>query len=189
MPLSNLSTALLLAILISAAVIDMKQHRLPNTLTVSAAILGFSFQYVLHGWTGVLDGVAGFFTGLLLLLPFYAIRWMGAGDVKLMAAIGTFLGWPETALAMGLSLGAGSVTAFVILALKGGLLDYLRRYGLMLKCLLFTGQFAYVGPNEGDASTATFPFGLAIALGSLATLGWYGHLMPFFAMLRASCCG
>ena len=189
MPLSNLSTALLLAILISAAVIDMKQHRLPNTLTVSAAILGLSFQYGLHGWTGVLDGVAGFFTGLLLLLPFYAIRWMGAGDVKLMAAIGTFLGFPESALAMCLSMGAGSVTAFSILALKGGLLDYLRRYGLMLKCLLFTGQFAYVGPNEGDASTATFPFGLAIALGSLATLGWYGHLMPLLTILKASCCG
>jgi len=189
MPLSNLSTALLLAILIVAAVIDIKQHRLPNILTVSTAVLGISLQYALHGWAGVLDGVAGFFTGLLMFLPFYAIRWMGAGDVKMMAAIGTFLGWPETALAMGLSMGAGSVTAFVILALKGGLLDYLRRYGLMLECLLFTGRCAYVAPNEGDASISTFPFGLAIALGSLATLSWHGHLKPFLAILKAACCG
>ena len=61
MPPSNLSTALLLAILISAAVIDMKQHRLPNILTVSAAVLGITFQCWLYGWNGLMNGVAGFF--------------------------------------------------------------------------------------------------------------------------------
>ncbi len=189
MPLSNLSTVLLLSILIVAAVIDTKQQRLPNVLTVSAALLGITFQCWLYGWNGLMNGVAGFFTGLLLLLPFYAIRWMGAGDVKLMAAVGTFLGWPESILAMGLSLGVGSITAFGILVLNGGFLNYLRRYGPMLKCLLFTGQFAYIGPNQGEASTLTFPFGLAIALGSLATLGWYGHLNPYLAIIKAAYCG
>ena len=188
MPQSNLSTALLLAILVIAAVIDMKQHRLPNVLTVSAALLGISFQCWLYGWNGLMNGVAGFFAGLLLFLPFYAIRWMGAGDVKLMAAVGTFLGWPESALAMALSLGAGSMIAFAIMAVRGGLVAYLHRYGLMSKCLFFTGQFAYVRPHEGETCTASFPFGLAIALGSSATLGWYGHLNPYLAILKTACC-
>ena len=188
MPPSNLSTALLLAILISAAVIDMKQHRLPNILTVSAAVLGITFQCWLYGWNGLMNGVAGFFAGLLLFLPFYAIRWMGAGDVKLMAGVGTFLGFPDSALAMALSLGAGSIIAFGIMAVRGGLIEYLSRYGLMLKCLFFTGQFAYVRPHVGETCTASFPFGLAIALGSLTTLGWYGHLNAYLAILKTACC-
>ena len=188
MPQSNLSTALLLAILVIAAVIDMKQHRLPNVLTVSAAVLGISFQCWLYGWNGLMNGVAGFFAGLLLFLPFYAIRWMDAGDVKLMAAVGTFLGWPESALAMALSLGAGSMIAFAIMAVRGGLVAYLHRYGLMSKCLFFTGQFAYVRPHQGETCAASFPFGLAIALGSSATLGWYGHLNPYLAILKTACC-
>ena len=188
MLLSNLSTAVLLAILIVATVIDIKQHRLPNILTVSTAVLGIILQYGLHGWNGVLDGMAGFFTGLVLLLPFYAIRWMGAGDVKLMAAVGTFLDSPDSALAMALSMGAGSLIAFGLLALKGGLIAYLRRYALMLKILLYTGQFTYKPPNETEASTSTFPFAMAIALGSLATLGWAGRLNPYLDFLKAACC-
>jgi prepilin peptidase CpaA len=119
-----------------------------------------------------LDGLAGFFTGLFLFLPFYALQWMGAGDVKLMAAVGTFLGWPFSLLATGLTMGAGAITAFYLLAVRGGLIDYLCRYGSMAKCLFFTGTFTYLPPKAGETATQLFPFALAIAFGTLATLGW-----------------
>ena len=183
MSLNNVSTAALIAVLITAAVIDLRHHRLPNILTVSAALLGISFQCGLHGFNGLLDGLAGFFTGLFLLLPFYALRWMGAGDVKLMTAVGTFLGWPFSLLAVGLSMGSGAIATFYMLAAQGGLTDYLCRYGAMAKCLFFTGTVAYVSPKAGEAPTQTFPFALAIALGTLATLVWAGRLAPFLKLL------
>jgi prepilin peptidase CpaA len=136
-----------------------------------------------HGWNGLLDGLAGFFTGLFLFLPFYALQWMGAGDVKLMAAVGTFLGWPFSLLATGLTMGAGAITAFYLLAVRGGLIDYLCRYGSMAKCLFFTGTFTYLPPKAGETATQLFPFALAIAFGTLATLGWAGRLTPFLKLV------
>jgi prepilin peptidase CpaA len=185
MNLNNVPTAVVLAVLITAAIIDMRRHRLPNVLTVSAALLGLSLQFWLQGWSGLLNGLAGFFAGLLFFLLLYALHWMGAGDVKLMAAVGTFLGWPDTLLAAGLTTAAGSAAALGMLAAQGGLTDYLCRYGAMAKCLFFTGTFAYVAPKAGEPSTQVFPFALAIALGTLVTLGWGGRLNPFLEILRS----
>ncbi len=183
MTLDNVSTGILLAVLTAAAVIDMRHHRLPNTLTATAALMGIILQYSLLGCNGLLNGLAGLFTGLMLLLPFYAMRWMGAGDVKLMAAAGAFLGWPDSLLAVALTTGAGSVAALGILAAQGGLTDYGRRYGLMAKCLLLTGRVAYVHPAPEELSAHVFPYALAIALGTLATLSWGGRLDPFLEIL------
>lgn len=183
MTLDSVPTGLLLTVLIAAAVTDTRRHRLPNVLTVSAAVLGFILQCWLHGWSGFLNALAGFCTGLFLLLPFYAAHWMGAGDVKLMAAVGAFLGWPDSLLAVALTTGAGSVAALGFLAARGGLAEYGRRYGLMAKCLFFTGKVAYVPPTSGESSTLLFPYALAIALGTSATLAWAGQLEPFVEIL------
>lgn len=183
MILNSIPTGVLLAVLTTAAVIDMRRHRLPNALTASAAVLGITLQCWLQGWSGFLNGLAGFFTGLFLLLPFYAVHWMGAGDVKLMAAVGAFLGWPDSLLAVALTTGAGSIAALGFLAAQGGLTDYGRRYGAMAKCLFLTGKVAYVPPTRGESSTLLFPYAVAIALGTLATLTWVGRLDPFFDIL------
>ncbi len=183
MTLDSVPTGVLLTVLIAAAVIDIRRHRLPNVLTVSAAVLGIILQGGLHGWSGFLNGLAGFCTGLFLLLPFYAAQWMGAGDVKLMAAVGAFLGWPDSLLAVALTSGAGSLAALGFLAAQGGLADYGRRYGLMAKCLFFTGKVAYVPPTPGESSTLLFPYALAIALGTSATLVSDGRLAPFLEVL------
>lgn len=186
MTLDSLPTAILLTVLIAAAVIDMKRHRLPNVLTVSAAVLGIIFQCWLHGWSGFLNGLAGFCTGLFVLLPFYAGRWMGAGDVKLMAVVGIFLGWPDSLLAVALTTGAGSIAALGLMAAQGGLTNYLYRYGLMAKCLFCTGKVAYVSPEPGESSTLLFPYALAIAIGTTATLAWAGRLDAFLEIVGGS---
>lgn len=183
MALDSLPTAVLLGVLMVATAIDGRQHRVPNMLTANAAMLGLILQHWLHGWAGVFNGLTGLSASLLLLLPFYTMRWMGAGDVKLQAAVGSFVGWPSSLLAVGLSLGLGSLLAFFLLAVKGGLADYLRRYGFMVKCLLLTGRFAYIPPQAGAPPSQVFPYAIAIALGTLATLAWGGRLVPFVEML------
>src|SRR4029450_7457447 len=82
----------LASILCVAVMSDLRTHRIPNVLCAGAFGTGLILQTMLFGLAGLVDGVGGAVVGLLILLPLYAIGGMGAGDVKLMAAVGTFLG-------------------------------------------------------------------------------------------------
>ena len=92
------SILLLLAVLlaIAAAIIDVQQHRIPNRLTYPGIICGFVLRTCFFGVKGWNGGLATAATGCLLgggiMFFFYVVRAMGAGDVKLMAALGSFVG-------------------------------------------------------------------------------------------------
>ncbi len=175
----NALTGILSVWVITAAILDLVRHRISNLLTVGGLVVALLMRFTGQGWNGLVDGLAGFAVAFCIYLPLYAAGWMGAGDVKLMAATGGFLGWPATLLAVTLSTFVGVATALSIIAAGGGMGEYLSRYGQMLKCLLFTGQFKYVGPRPGSVATKRFPYAFAIALGTLATLWWAGRFAPF----------
>src|SRR5688500_13934209 len=80
--------AIALAMLvIAAAVIDVQSLRIPNWLTVGGMVLGLAWNTAVASASlaGFLWALGGLAVGLVVLLPFYAVRVMGAGDVKLMA--------------------------------------------------------------------------------------------------------
>jgi prepilin peptidase CpaA len=87
-----LLTAPLLLILGVATLMDWRQCRIPNVLSFGAALFGLVLQGTVNGAEGLLSGVGGWLVCFLFFLPFYAKGGMAAGDVKLMAAVGTFLG-------------------------------------------------------------------------------------------------
>jgi len=92
--LANISVPLLVLLLGLAAWIDWRTMRIPNWLTVPGMAWGLYFSAI-HGTSvgsGLLAGALGLVTGLLLLLPLFALRVLGAGDVKLLAMVGAFLG-------------------------------------------------------------------------------------------------
>lgn len=174
---SHPTAALAVLTVVAGTLTDMLRHRIPNTITVTAAVLGLA----LRAWTGGLDaftdGLAGLAAMFVLMIPFYALRWMGAGDVKMMMAVGALLGLPVSLWAYAATIGCGSLLAFTLIALRGGLLTYLRRYGSMLKCLLLTGRCAYVPPGtEESAATQRFPYACAITIGTLAAMYGAGQL-------------
>lgn len=87
-------TGVLLLVLITAAIIDWKTFRIPNWLSGSGIIFGLSYNaafppYLHAGWGWAPTGML---IGFLVTIPFYSIRVIGAGDVKLMAMVGSFLG-------------------------------------------------------------------------------------------------
>jgi prepilin peptidase CpaA len=184
MPHEAFATLALLVLVFAATAADLCRHRIPNFLTAGFALLGFFTQYTLDGFPGVRSGAIGFLVPLALLVPFYAVRWMGAGDVKLAAAAGVFLGWPNSLLAVGLSLGFGSLAAFMLLAANGGLKALMSRYAVMAQSLLATGGFAYIEPAPGEPAARRFPYAFVIALGTVATLWWAGQMESFIQNLK-----
>lgn len=163
----------LLVILAVAVREDLSSHRIPNGLTLGALALGI----VLQAYGGGLDAfrlsIAGAAAGLAMLLPFYLMKGMGAGDVKLMMAAGAFLGPVDASVAVLLSLVAGAVLAVVI---------------VVWRVASATGVPALSGNGAaGDsklqsaftrAAAEKFPYAAAIAAGVVATMWLRGFLQP-----------
>ena len=72
--------------------IDWRSRRIPNWLTVPALFIGLGFNTAVGGWVGAKSGLLGALLMLALLLPLVLLRALGAGDWKLMGALGSFLG-------------------------------------------------------------------------------------------------
>src|SRR5690348_16655973 len=73
---------------------DVRTRRIPNALTFGGAALGVLMATIAHGGSGAISSLLGLIVGLALFLPFWLLRGLGAGDVKLMAALGAWLGMP-----------------------------------------------------------------------------------------------
>src|SRR5450755_1769164 len=75
-----------------AAFVDFRTHRIPNWLTVPALFLGLGLRTAISGWAGAKTSLEGAGLALVLLLPLVLLRALGAGDWKLMGAVGAFMG-------------------------------------------------------------------------------------------------
>ena len=163
--MSSLAIGVLAAGLATATVIDLRSRRIPNELTAAMAVSGIALAAL--GWTGASVGasLAGLVVGFLLMLPGYALGATGAGDVKLMAAVGAIIG-PALVL-----------SAFLCTALSGGVLAIvvaIRRRRLAAT-LAQTGRLVAApggAPGQIQAATAAsrFAYGPAIAAGSMIAI-------------------
>lgn len=159
----------LVVILLMAAISDFRVRKIPNRLTFPAAIAGVVYHTWTTGWKGLFFSTGGISLGLALLMAFYLFGGMGAGDVKLMGAVGGFLGPAGVFSAfLGTAL-IGGVYAVMLLAVHGEIPDVVRRYGIMLKTFLFTGRMIYI-PLEKKEDRPVLRYGLAIAIGTLLSV-------------------
>lgn len=172
---------LLLLLVTAAAIKDLESRRIPNLLLL-AGVLGGLLLHLLSSQplTALLGALGGCATGLAVLLPFYLLRGMAAGDVKLMAAVGIFTG-PGDALRIAiLAWCAGGLMALAILIVKGRLrLALANLWGMLLPMLLRLQRLP--APDQGGRPSAgSIPYGVAIAAGTIVHLvGHYGpsHLV------------
>jgi prepilin peptidase CpaA len=80
------------AIAAAACWFDVRTQRIPNALTFTAAAVGLVAATVIHGGHGTFSSVAGLIVGLSLFFPLFVLKGLGGGDVKLMGALGAWLG-------------------------------------------------------------------------------------------------
>ena len=154
-----------------AVMTDLKTHRIPNWLTLTMAMAGLVLQFWFGQWNGLMLAMTGLTVGLLCFLPLHLFGAMGAGDVKLLAGVGTLLGpWAVFVTAL-LTIIAGGVIALVNIGLRGGVGAMVRRYGYMI-LLLKQGQPHYLPPAADEAAALRFPYALAIAFGTVMSV-WF----------------
>jgi prepilin peptidase CpaA len=165
-----LAGVLLAALMAAAVYTDMRSGRIPNSITLGGAAAGLLLNVLFGGLGGGLNSLEGWLLGAGLFFAFFALGVMGAGDVKLLAAVGA-LGGPGFVF-----------NAFVFTGLAGGLIAVavvLRRRRVRYAVASMTTQIqslVYTGwlpkPKDPKSSPLRFPYGLAIAAGSVAALFW-----------------
>jgi prepilin peptidase CpaA len=159
----------LTAVLIAAAFQDVRFRKIPNWLTLStatAAILGYT---LLRGSEGLLFSLSGALVGVALMILPYILGGMGAGDAKLMGAVGAILGARGVFNAFLCAALIGGVYAIIVLISNGLLRKALSRYWLMLRTLAASRKFTYVPPSMAEEKPR-LRYGIAIALGTLISV-------------------
>jgi len=156
---------LLTIVLTIASIKDLFFFRIPNWLTYPALAIGISYFSITKGYEGFLFSLAGAAAGFGLLILPYILGGTGAGDVKLMGAVGSFLGAHGVLTVFILSCILGGAYALFILASEGLLFSTFKRYGKIFWCLIITQKFIYIPPTIKEKALKV-RFGLAIALGT-----------------------
>jgi prepilin peptidase CpaA len=164
---------ILLALVIVAAVYDIRFRRIPNWLTLLGVVAGLGLNaFLFQGWPGLRIGLAGLALGFGVYFLLYALRAMGAGDVKLMAAVGAMVGWQDWFWIFLFTAIIGGVAGLALAVSRRRLKKTLFNVGFILSEMK-SGRPAYVGNEELDVRSSKaqrLPHGAIIALGTILFL-------------------
>ena len=162
--------ATVLGIALVACVTDARTRRIPNALTFGAALAGLLVQPLMLGTDGALLAASGWLVGLLVFLPFFALGGMGGGDVKLLAALGAWLGPRETLWLAAYSGVAGGVMGLVVAFSKGYLRTALSNVFAMLGYWHTVGFKPVPDLTLDTAKTPRLAYAFPIFVGIVVTL-------------------
>ncbi|MGD0896992.1 MAG: prepilin peptidase [Thermoguttaceae bacterium] len=164
--------------LVVAAVIDGWKLRVPNWLTFPLVIGGWVVSAMGYGWSGLGCSLAGTAVGLGLLLPAYAIGGMGAGDVKLMAGVGAWVWGTATFYAFCVTAIVGGVLAIaMVLVRRQWHRHFAQFFAILYEVLLIRNPTTLSAiAAERKSSMMLLPYGIPIAVGTIAYFVWSGML-------------
>jgi prepilin peptidase CpaA len=177
----------LLALVLGAAIFDARYRRIPNWLTVTGVLIGLSLNAYQYGvlpsatirgsWQGLLFSFTGLLVGFGVYLMLYLLRAMGAGDVKLMAAVGSMVGWQNWFGIFLITAVAGGVLSIIVSIVKKRLGKTFFNVGFILYEMRSLRP-AYLKNEELDVKSAKalrLPHGIVIAVGTLIFLALSAH--------------
>jgi prepilin peptidase CpaA len=142
---------------------DYRWRRIPNWLTVPGLVLGIAVNAIARGWTGTKESLLGAGLGLLILLPFVLVRSLGAGDWKLVGALGAFLGPQHLITVLFATLLIAGVMALVLIIWKKRVRQAFRNIGLLLAALVSL-HLPEKDVSLDNPEALKIPFGIALAI-------------------------
>jgi prepilin peptidase CpaA len=154
----------------AACVTDLRSARIPNALTVFAAVVGLVAHATWPQGLGAATSLGGAAAGLLVFLPFFALGGMGGGDVKLMTALGAWLGWPRILPAALTIAVVGGVVAVLVALSRGYLRQALRNIRGLLQLWWTTGMRPEPTLTLTHDRAPRLPYAVPVLLGLLVTL-------------------
>jgi prepilin peptidase CpaA len=172
------ASIVLLASLV-AAVMDVWKFKVYNALTVPLFLSGVAYHFAAGGIRGLQGSLTGALFGFAVLIVMYAMGGMGAGDVKLMAAVGAWLCMPLTFYVFLVGALASGAYAAVLVLSSGSLRESWLELQLVVFRIIAFGQ--YLGADgrleaemrRPDRRHRLVPFGAMLALGLTAVILWY----------------
>jgi prepilin peptidase CpaA len=180
--LSLFSMSLLFALLGAAVWHDVRARRVPNAVVFPGALAALLLHALAAagdglfgtpaGGLGLVSAFGGLAIGLAFLLPLYALRLMGAGDVKLLAMVGTFVGAGQILSIAILTLLAGGVLALVYAAHQGKLRQVLGNTYQMIFASSMAALAGHIEVAPPAAASGRLPYALAIAGATVPCVVW-----------------
>lgn len=172
------TAALLLAVVLVAAIYDVRYRRIPNWLNVTGVLAGIAMNTFLYqGLPGLGFALKGLFLAFGIYAVLYALHAMGAGDVKLMAAVGAIVGWENWFGIFLVTAVIGGIMSIILSISRGRLKKTLFNVGFILSEMK-SGRPAYLANEELDVKSnkaLRLPHGATIAVGSLFFLALSAH--------------
>jgi prepilin peptidase CpaA len=163
--------------LIISVIIDIRYKKIPNLITFPAVIFALIYYFITKGFSGLLFSLEGLVLGMLIFAIPYIMGGMGAGDVKLMGAVGAFVGYKGVFVSFIYTAVFGGLYAIILLIMNYSYTKaFLKRFWITLKTFFATGQLIPI-PAARDEKRPVLCYGVAIALGALLYLylGWKGQ--------------
>ena len=172
---------LLLSILSVSAIIDFRTQKIPNMIIFPTVIIALLYHFLTHGINGLAFSFLGLITGIVLLIIPYMLGGMGAGDAKLMGAVGAVLGGKGVFVAFLLTALVGGMYAFIIILLnEKQFKGFFKKQLITLQLFILTRKFIPEPVEETDKKPKLC-YGVAITLGTFIYLGLdlSGHHLIF----------
>jgi prepilin peptidase CpaA len=164
--MENFSIIFLSVILSMSAVIDLKTQKIPNLITYPTMVIALAYHAALGGVDGLLFSLTGLSVGIALLLLPYLMGGMGAGDAKLMGAVGGMIGAKAVFYAFLCTAIVGGIYALVLILMRRTYFNFFfKKQMTTLWTLILTRKYI-PDPNQGSKNRPRLCYGLAIALGT-----------------------
>jgi prepilin peptidase CpaA len=149
---------------------DLRTRRIPQVLTLGGALAGFAYHLAAGGWTGGLGSLAGWFVGIVIFLAPFALGGLGAGDVKLLGALGAWLGVTDVIwLALYTGVAGGAMALLVALA-RGYLRTALSNLSALMMHWRVNGPTPLAAITLERARGPRLAYAVPILAGTAATL-------------------
>lgn len=163
-------TTEILVLLSISLICDIKTYKINNVITISFALIGAATNFFLKGSGGLVYSLLGWCVPVGVLFILFALRMLGAGDIKLFGAIGAVMGYKFALYSIMYSFLFGGVIAVAILITRKNSKERLKHLRLYLKSCFLSFRLLDYTDFEDKSRNDKFHFSYAVLLGTLLQL-------------------